>query len=334
MTAQPAAPARLAAVPGPWETAVDTVVSAEGVEFRYGEFTAVRDFDITVRRGELVALLGTNGAGKTTALDVLQGFRRPSAGRVRVHGVDPVSGAATVRRRTGAVLQQAGFVPELTVTETLRMCAAVSSRRDDVAACLQRVELDHRASVPVSALSGGERRRLDLATATWGGPDLVIMDEPTTGLDPASRRTLWALVRSLREAGTSVLLTTHYLEEVEELADQVVIMDEGRVAVSGSVDDVLRTRPARITAEIDATAPEPSQLPGLEVTRPAGGGPARLRMECHDLPGRVHELTGWAQEHAVTLHRLRATSAGLEDVFHAVLDGRYAQDRPQGEETR
>lgn len=332
MTAETAAPVRPAASGRP-DTGAQTVVSAEGVEFSYGDFTAVRDFDLTVRRGELVALLGTNGAGKTTALDVLQGFRRPSAGRVRLHGVDPVSGAATVRRRTGAVLQQAGFVPELTVAETLRMCAAVSSRRDDVTACLERVELDHRAAVPVSALSGGERRRLDLATATWGWPDLVIMDEPTTGLDPASRRTLWALVRSLRADGTSVLLTTHYLEEVEELADHVVIMDEGRVAVSGSVADVLGTRPARITAEIDATAPVPP-LPGLQVVRPAGDGPVRLRMECHDLPARVHELTCWALEHGVELVRLRATSAGLEDVFHAVLDGRYAPAEAQGEETR
>ena len=298
----------------------DDALRVDGLGYDYGGYRAVRDVTLTVRTGELFALLGTNGAGKTTTLDMLQGFRRPSEGSVRAFGVDPVDGSASLRRRTRSVLQQAGFVPELTVRETVRMCAALSSRTDDEQACLDRVGLADRATVPVADLSGGERRRLDIACATWGVPDLLIMDEPTTGLDPASRRTLWEIVETCRDKGTTIVLTTHYLEEVESLADRVAIMHAGSIAVSGTVPEVLATRPSLITAELDAGV-APPRVPGL-TTSAVPGDPARtaLRIECTDLQGEAHRLTGWAADNDVRLGRLRATSASLEDVFHAVRD--------------
>lgn len=295
------------------------VIEVRGVRFRYGETVAIHGIDLDVRPAEVFALLGTNGAGKTTALELVQGFRRPLSGTVRVFGRDPSRDGQAVRRRTGSVLQQAGFLSELSVVETVRLTAALSSRRDDVNASIDRVELDHRRDVAVSQLSGGERRRLDIACAVWGGPDLVVMDEPTTGLDPESRQVLWRMVRELRQQGTTVVLTSHYLEEVEALADRLAILHAGRVAVAGSLADVLASRPAAVTAELDGGV-APPVLPGL-VSAPAGNGRTRLRLEATDLARATHALTGWAIEAGVRLYRLRATEAGLDEVFHAVRGG-------------
>ncbi|MEV1294662.1 ABC transporter ATP-binding protein [Pseudonocardia sp. NPDC049635] len=298
------------------DTPDEPVIEAHGLEFRYGGTVAVDDVELVVHPGEVFGLLGTNGAGKTTTLELVQGFRRPDAGTVRLFGLDPVTAGRAVRRRTGAVLQQAGFLAELTVAETVRMTAALSSRSDDIDECITRVGLGHRRDVAVGQLSGGERRRLDIATATWGGPDLVIMDEPTTGLDPESRRVLWAMVRRLRADGAAVVLTTHYLEEVEALADRLAIMHAGRVAIAGTLESVLASRPAAVTAELDAGV-HPPRMPGLS-TASAGQGRTVLRLESTDLTRATHTLTGWALEAGVRLHRLRATEAGLDEVFHAV----------------
>ncbi len=298
------------------------VIEVRGLGFRYGDTVAVDAVDLDVRPGEVFGLLGTNGAGKTTTLELVQGFRRPGDGSVRVFGLDPVTAGPAVRRRTGAVLQQAGFLAELTVRETVRMTASLSSRTDAVDDAVARVELAHRGDVAVGQLSGGERRRLDIACATWGGPDLVIMDEPTTGLDPESRRVLWGMVRDLRAHGTAVVLTTHYLEEVEALADRLAIMHAGRVAVTGTLADVLASRPAAVTAELDDGVVAPA-LPGLS-TAPAGAGRTALRLEAGDLTRATHALTGWALDTGVRLHRLRATEAGLDEVFHAVRVGAQA----------
>ncbi|BBG04134.1 MULTISPECIES: ABC transporter ATP-binding protein [Pseudonocardia] len=297
----------------------EPVIEVHDLGFRYGGTVAVDGVDLVVHAGEVFGLLGTNGAGKTTTLELVQGFRRPGTGTVRLFGLDPVTAGRAVRRRTGAVLQQAGFLAELTVAETVRMTAALSSRTDDVDDCISRVDLAHRRDVAVGKLSGGERRRLDIATATWGGPELVIMDEPTTGLDPESRRVLWSMVRRMRAGGAAVVLTTHYLEEVEALADRLAIMHAGRVAVAGTLEAVLASRPAAVTAELDPGVPPP-RMPGLS-TAPAGQGRTTLRLEAEDLTRATYTLTGWALEAGVRLHRLRATEAGLDEVFRAVSGG-------------
>ena len=298
---------------------MSSVIEVAGLGFAYGETVAVDGVDLAVRPGEVFGLLGTNGAGKTTTLELVQGFRRPQVGTVRLFGQDPVAAGPAVRRRTGVVLQQAGFLAELTVAETVRMTRALSSRTDDVDDCIARVGLGHRRDAAVDTLSGGERRRLDIATATWGGPDLVIMDEPTTGLDPESRRLLWEMVRELRAAGTAVVLTTHYLEEAEALADRLAIMHAGRVAVAGTLAEVLASRPAAVTAEVDDGVVPPA-LPGL-TTAPAAQGRTALRLEAADLTRATHALTGWALDTGAELHRLRAAEAGLDEVFHAVSGG-------------
>ncbi|MEU5694953.1 ABC transporter ATP-binding protein [Actinosynnema sp. NPDC020468] len=286
------------------------VIEAAGLRCRYGDFEAVRGVDLQVGEGELFALLGTNGAGKTTTLEALEGLRAPSAGTVRVLGFDPHADRAAVRARTGVVLQESGFPADLTPREMLRLW-----RRDANAdEALERLDLAHRRDVRLKQLSGGERRRLDLALALVGRPEVLFLDEPTTGLDPESRKRTWEVVREVLAEGTTVLLTTHYLEEAESLAHRLAILHRGEVAVSGPLVDVLAAQPARIGFDmpdrLDATA-----LPilgGDVVHSPSGRVDVRTRDLQHDLSALLH----WAHRDGLRLHRLSASHASLEDVFH------------------
>ncbi|WP_234995540.1 ABC transporter ATP-binding protein [Streptoalloteichus hindustanus] len=294
----------------------ELVIEATGLRCRYGSFEAVRGIDLSVRRGELFALLGTNGAGKTTTVETLEGHRAASAGTVRVLGMDPVADKARLRPRIGIMLQESGFAGELTVAETVELWASVTTggRRLDV---LELLDLGHRARVMVKQLSGGERRRLDLALAVLARPELLFLDEPTTGLDPESRRRTWDLVRTLLAEGTTVLLTTHYLEEAEELADRLAIMHRGVVAVEGTLADVLATEPSRISFALPAglTAAELPPLPAVLTSHVLD---QRVELSTADLQHDLGVLVGWANERGVRLSRLRASHASLEDVFHGV----------------
>src|SRR4051812_47733852 len=186
-----------------------SAIEVRDLHVHYGDFEAVRGIDLDVARGEIFALLGTNGAGKTTTLEVLEGFGTRSAGTVSVLGLDPATERAALRPRMGVQLQEGGFVEELTVRETLALWQRLVDRPDRPGRLLDRFELTGRADVPVGKLSGGERRRLDLAMAVWGSPELVILDEPTTGLDPESRRRTWDAIQELQDAGRTIVLTTH-----------------------------------------------------------------------------------------------------------------------------
>lgn len=261
-------------------------------------FEAVRGVSLTVERGTLVALLGTNGAGKTSTMEVVEGLAAPSGGTVRVLGLDPVADRAETRRLTGVVLQQSGFSGDLTVAETLEMEAATVTDPRPVAEVLTLVDLDHRARTRVLSLSGGERRRLDLACALLGRPRLLMLDEPTTGLDPESRRRVWDLVRGLRDDGVSVLLTTHYLDEAEELADRVAIMHAGRIVREGTVAEVVAQQPSTV-----------------RYTTPDG---ETTTLETDDLQATLTELLTWAAEHGVRLSGLDARHASLESTFLAI----------------
>ena len=285
-------------------------IEVTGLRHVYGDVVAVDGIDFTVAEGEVFALLGTNGAGKTTTLEVIEGFRTPHGGTVRVLGRDPRRERTALAPSIGVLPQESGLIGELTVMETLTLWGRLSSRADSPADLADRLALGHRGDIAVERLSGGERRRLDIALAVWGRPRLLVLDEPTTGLDPESRQRVWALVEDLAATGTTVLLTTHYLEEAQALADRVAIMHAGRVRVAGTMADVLSSRPARITATLPAGFPVLPTVSG-QVTLDG----TALVVETGELQDDLHALLGWAAGHGIRLDGLAATQASLQEVF-------------------
>ncbi|MFG2460465.1 ABC transporter ATP-binding protein [Streptomyces sp. NPDC048523] len=293
------------------------VIEVTGLRRVYGGgFEAVRGISFSVVRGEVFALLGTNGAGKTSTVELLEGLARPTEGRIRVLGHDPYTERAAVRPRTGVMLQEGGFPSELTVEETARMWAGCVSGARPPLEVLELVGLARRTGVRVKQLSGGERRRLDLALALLGDPEVLFLDEPTTGLDAEGRRDTWELVRALRDRGTTVLLTTHYLEEAEDLAGRLAILHEGRIAATGTPAEVTAAQPARISFEL----PEGyfvGDLPPLGELGVSGhevdGNVVRLRTR--ELQRAATGLLVWAERAGIELRRLDVRSASLEEAF-------------------
>ncbi|MEU4731133.1 ABC transporter ATP-binding protein [Streptomyces sp. NPDC023588] len=297
----------------------DTVIDAQGLRRGYaGGFEAVRGVSFSVARGEVFALLGTNGAGKTSTVELLEGLAAPSDGQVRVFGLDPYARRAEVRPRTGVMLQEGGFPSDLSVAETVRMWGGVTTGARPVAEALELVGLGARSSVRVKQLSGGERRRLDLALALLGRPEVLFLDEPTTGMDPEGRRDTWALVRRVQAQGTTVLLTTHYLEEAEVLADRLAILHEGEIVLSGTPAEVTATRPARIRFTLPPGVPA-ARLP-LALHAAADGRRVEIRTE--RLQADLAGLLTWAREHGVELDGLDARSASLEEAFLEIAQNR------------
>ncbi|MDQ1027542.1 ABC-2 type transport system ATP-binding protein [Streptomyces umbrinus] len=281
-----------------------------------GEFEAVRGVSFSVGRGELFALLGTNGAGKTSTVELLEGLAPPSGGQVRVLGHDPYTERAKVRPHIGVMLQEGGFSSELTVGETVRMWAGCTSGARPEREALALVGLSRRADVRVKQLSGGEKRRLDLACAILGRPEVLFLDEPTTGLDAEGRQETWELVRELRETGTTVVLTTHYLEEAEGLADRLAILHAGRIAVTGTPAEVTASQPSRISFELPAGY-FPGDLPplaSLGITDHEMEG-RTLRLRTLELQRAATELLVWAQRAGVELRGLDVRSGSLEEAF-------------------
>ncbi|MCI4082427.1 ABC transporter ATP-binding protein [Streptomyces sp. MMS21 TC-5] len=305
----------------------DSVIEARDLRRSYsGGFEAVRGVSFSVARGEVFALLGTNGAGKTSTVELLEGLAAPSGGQVRVLGLDPYARRTEVRPRTGVMLQEGGFPSDLSVTETVRMWGGVTTGARPAAEVLELVGLAAWSSVRVKQLSGGERRRLDLALALLGRPEVLFLDEPTTGMDPEGRRDTWALVRELREQGTTVLLTTHYLEEAEELADRLAILHDGELVLSGTPAEVTATRPARIRFTLPAGVPA-ARLP---LTLRAAASGQRVEIRTQRLQADLTELLGWARETGVELAGLDARSASLEEAFLEIAHSRRgAGDRTE-----
>ncbi|SBT38876.1 ABC transporter ATP-binding protein [Micromonospora auratinigra] len=286
------------------------VIDVDRLNLTYGDYHAVKDLSFEVRPGELYALLGTNGAGKTSTLEIVEGHRRPASGTVRVFGHDPGDRHA-VRPRTGVMLQESGFSPDLTVRESVGLIGRLSGRADDVDRVLDLVDLTGRAGRRVSQLSGGEKRRLDFATAVYGNPELIFLDEPTTGLDIQSRDAVWATVDRLRENGATIVLTTHYLEEAQQRADRIGLMHQGTLHREGTVAELTRTLPAVIRFSLPAGAPA---LP-LQAAVNADG---KVVVETFGLQKDLHVLLGWAQDHAVELRGLEAGPTRLDDIFRAI----------------
>jgi ABC-2 type transport system ATP-binding protein len=262
---------------------------------RYGDVEAVRGLSFRVERGEVVGLLGPNGAGKTTTVEILEGYRDRNGGTVSVLGHDPAHAPVELRRRIGIVLQSGSFYPRVTVDEALRHFAGYYPAPREPQETIALVGLEESAGIRVNRLSGGQRRRLDLALALVGDPELVFLDEPTTGFDPAARRAAWDVVRRLRELGKTVLLTTHYLDEAQELSDRVAIVKDGRIVAEGPPRDLVGTgAPYRVTYERDGR---------------------RAEHETDDPTALLHELTSEALRKGEQLDNLHVTRPSLEEVY-------------------
>jgi ABC-2 type transport system ATP-binding protein len=300
-------------------------VRVRGLRRIYGQgasaYEAVRGIDLDVPAGSITALLGTNGAGKTSTLEVIEGLAAASDGEVSVLGLDPIADRAVLRGRTGILLQRSGFSGDLTVRETLRLWHATLSSPRSVDDMLALLSLEERADVRMLALSGGETRRVDLASTLMGSPELVILDEPTTGLDPESRREVWRLVSDLRDGGATVLITTHYLEEAEALADRLEIMHGGRIVRSGTPTEIEAGYPSKITfADVPGV---PDDLAEIRRVEHAHG---RTTLETDALQTSLSDLLAWAAHNDVSLDDLDARSPSLETVFLSIADGRDPAD--------
>ncbi len=304
----------------------EAAIEVDGLRKSYGAFEAVRGVSLRVQRGEIFAFLGPNGAGKTTTVEILEGFRKRDAGDVSVLGLDPAHGTRDWRARIGIVLQEGRAQPNLTVRETLELWSAYYPSPRPIAETIGLVGLAEKADARVARLSGGQRRRLDVALALVGRPELVFLDEPTTGFDPVARRSAWEVIAGLRELGTTVFLTTHYLDEAQELADRVAIIKGGVIVAEGAPQDL--TGPRAQETEIAFVPPAAVQLSGL----PAGpaavlghDGRARLRTSS---PTRVlADLCGWAAERGLELERLEVLRPSLEQTYLDIV-GEPAADPP------
>jgi ABC-2 type transport system ATP-binding protein len=280
----------------------------------YGPTQALDGVDLTVRRGELLAVLGPNGAGKTTLVEILEGHRSATSGEVSVLGFDPADRERDFRRRIGIVTQEEGLDPLLTVAEAVDLYAAAYPDPRPTAEVLELVGLGERADVRTQALSGGQRRRLELALAIAGNPELIFLDEPTTGFDPAARRQSWELIASLREHGTTILLTTHYLDEAQHLADRVVVVAGGRVIAEGTPESLGAGGEPRAQVAFkrpEASGGEPLPLPADVATERDGRIAFTTPAPTRDLA----PIIAWAAARGVELEGLTVTRPTLEDVY-------------------
>jgi ABC-2 type transport system ATP-binding protein len=292
------------------------VISVHGLIKHYGQTQAVRGIDLEVGHGEIFAFLGPNGAGKTTTVEILEGFRRPSDGSVRVLGVDPAEADGTWRNRVGVVLQESAPEPGLTVRESLQLYAGYYRAPRDLQDTIDLVGLADKADTVGAQLSGGQRRRLDFALALIGDPELIFLDEPTTGFDPAARRSAWEVIAGLRELDKTVFLTTHYMDEAEYLADRIAVIAAGRIVADGTPQS-LGGRD-RMPATIGFTLPAgrgAGDLPA-ELGRLAEPGPGgHVLLHSHRPLLDLQALAGWAQAGGFDLPDLDVHRPTLEDVY-------------------
>jgi ABC-2 type transport system ATP-binding protein len=297
-------------------------IEVRDLRMSYGDRHVLRGVDFEVRSGEVFCLLGPNGAGKTTTVEILEGFRQRTSGSVRVLGVDPAQQRARLRERIGIVLQECGFPRQARVGELVNTWRAYYPNPRPLDELLAVVELTADKACQVRRLSGGQRRRLDFALALAGDPDLVFLDEPTTGFDPESRRRCWAAIENLRSLGKTIVLTTHYLDEAEQLADRVAILQDGRIQTAGSVRQVARQ--AGVPTTISFTAPQALRR-GLVV--PPGSLDIRLKGEvavCRVANSAValRELLAWAADNDLgDLGDLAVETPTLEDAYLRLVNG-------------
>ena len=293
----------------------DPAIVVEGLRKSYGAVEALSGLDLSFARGGLIGLLGPNGAGKTTFVETLEGLRTPTAGRVRILGLDPVTAPRSVRERIGVQLQTTSLQADLTVREILRMYGALYRRSRPIDEVLKSVDLSEKGDARSGDLSGGQRQRLALGLALLNDPEIVLLDEPTTGLDPVARRALHAIVRGLRSEGRTVILTTHYIEEAEILCDRVVVLNGGRVVADGTPFDLLQRASGETTLWISAEGEfEPGRLVQAGATL-AARERDHFRFVTRDPAAVIVALGDLLREGGVKLVDLRMRRPTLEDVY-------------------
>jgi ABC-2 type transport system ATP-binding protein len=296
-----------------------SVVEVRGLRKHYGGLEAVGGIDVAVEAGEVFALLGPNGAGKTTTVEILEGFRERTAGEVQVLGHDPARRERALRQRIGIVLQSTGVDPYLTVRETIALYAAYYPSPREADEVVEVVGLSEKRDSRVIKLSGGQQRRLDVAIALAGDPELLFLDEPTTGFDPGARRNAWEIVRNLTALGKTVFLTTHYMDEAQALATRVAVIAKGKIVAEGPpstlgdrhlADTVVRFR-----------LPSGVEAPPTALGGPVAKGDGALEVLTADPVRTLHELTGWALERGIDLEGLEVSRPTLEDVYLELTGG-------------
>jgi ABC-2 type transport system ATP-binding protein len=293
----------------------EAAVAVSGLRKSYGQLEAVRGVTFEVRRGEIFALLGPNGAGKTTMLEILEGYRRRTAGEASVLGVDPGRPTRAWRERIGLVLQESQLDPNLTVRETVSLFAGFYPAPRGVEDTIALAGLEEVHDMRAGALSGGQRRRLDVAVGIVGDPELIFLDEPTTGFDPSARHAAWRTIADLRELGKTILLTTHYMDEAQQLADRIAIMRAGELAATGTL--------AEIGDQLSTAALVRFRLPervSADVLAAAAGAPVDVERDlatirAADPQETLYRLLNWAHRRSVSLEGLEVSRPTLEDMF-------------------
>ncbi len=301
-----------------------SAIVVEGLRKSYGDVEAVRGISFEVPDGRVFALLGPNGAGKTTTVEICEGFRTPSAGRVSVLGFDPARGERAMKAQIGIVLQSVGVDPYLTVAETIELYRRFYRDPRPLNEVIGVVGLTEKRDARVGKLSGGQQRRLDVGVALAGDPRLLFLDEPTTGFDPAARRGAWDLVRNLKALGKTILLTTHYMDEAQNLADEVAIIASGRIVAQGPPASLAGRDTAATMVRFQV--PEAEDLPERlrsSSTRDRGSVTVRTDDPTRDL----HELTAWALERGIRLESLEVTRPTLEDVYMEITGAESGSER-------
>jgi ABC-2 type transport system ATP-binding protein len=317
----------------------EPVIEANGLVKRYGSLTAVNDVDLTVYAGEIFGILGPNGAGKTTTLEMIEGLRSPDAGTIRVAGIDVVADPQKLRRVVGAQLQTTALFDYLSSAELIKLFCALYGADDSPARIdelLALVDLQEKREAQVNELSGGQRQRLAVTLSLVNQPVVVFLDEPTTGLDPGARRSLWGVIQNVRERGTTVVLTTHYMEEAEVLCDRIALFDQGRLIACDTTQALIRGlgMAATVRASIAGGSLDQGELDGLPgVTQAAvlvTGLHPELSLATTNVQQTLIGLLELANRKRVELADLRSTQANLEDVFLSLTGRTYAADNENG----
>jgi ABC-2 type transport system ATP-binding protein len=307
-------------------------ISIRGLVKRFGDVVAVDGLDLEVRRGECFGLLGPNGAGKTTTIEILEGLQEPTSGEVAVLGLSWARDAQRIRARIGVQLQETVLAGKLSVRETLRLFASFYEAARPTADVLEDVGLVEKASAYVETLSGGQRQRLAVACALVSAPEILFLDEPTTGLDPAARRSLWDVIRAYQSGGGTVVLTTHYMDEAERLCDRIAIVDRGRVAATGTPPELVARVGAADVVEVTTSPPlaagDFAGVDGIADARADGDG---ISLAVHGLHVALPALLARMRERGASATRLSTRPATLEDAFLRVTGHRFEEGAREAE---